>query len=189
MLKSGLNSSSSALSLDLLTLSDLEMMKVKRGLSTSSSNLRSSVNSTTSETNQGKRYAILTYTGEFDRVHYPLPLSFDAQPNVPALLRTVKRLRKTLKERSYYKESGLGPGSGTLADGQEENVLLLRRENNELKHRLRLATSRSNKTYGSVSLPFSLFLSNLSFSLVTTRHSQSKLMLSSLPRITNSARR
>ena len=41
-----------------------------------------------------KRYLILTYAVEFDRVHYPLPLTFNENPTTPALQKTIKRLRK-----------------------------------------------------------------------------------------------
>jgi hypothetical protein len=76
---------------DLLTYADLELLKARksggRATATSSSSSGSSAN---------KRYAILTYSGEFDRVHYPLPLSFEAAPNPDSLLRTVARLRARL---------------------------------------------------------------------------------------------
>lgn len=44
--------------------------------------------------NQNKRYLILTYAAEFDRVNYPLPLAFEETPSSAALLRTIKRLKK-----------------------------------------------------------------------------------------------
>jgi len=40
-----------------------------------------------------KRYLILTYQGEFDRVHYPLPLAFDEFPDPQELKRTIAQLR------------------------------------------------------------------------------------------------
>ena len=48
---------------------------------------------TTSRRNN-KRYLILTYAVEFDRVHYPLPLTFDEHPTTDALQKTITRLRK-----------------------------------------------------------------------------------------------
>src|SRR3546814_3034147 len=41
-----------------------------------------------------KRYLILTYTVEFDRVHYPLPLAYEEDPNPAALKATIRRLRQ-----------------------------------------------------------------------------------------------
>ena len=39
------------------------------------------------------------FVGEFDMVHYPLPLPFEEQPSSAALQRMNKRLRKKLAER------------------------------------------------------------------------------------------
>jgi coiled-coil domain-containing protein 61 len=36
---------------------------------------------------------ILTYMGEFERVHYPLPLSFLDEPDADALRRTIERMK------------------------------------------------------------------------------------------------
>lgn len=54
----------------------------------------SSTASTTSLRANNKRYLILTYAVEFDRVHFPLPLSFEEAPNPASLQRTIARLRK-----------------------------------------------------------------------------------------------
>jgi hypothetical protein len=43
-----------------------------------------------------KRYLILTYAVEFDRVHYPLPLTHQDSASPEALQRTIQRLRKDL---------------------------------------------------------------------------------------------
>ena len=40
-----------------------------------------------SEALNSKRYLILTYSVEFDRIHYPLPLPYLGKPNPVALLR------------------------------------------------------------------------------------------------------
>lgn len=40
-----------------------------------------------------RRYLILTYCAEFDRVHYPLPLMVDEAPTSDAMKQTIKRLR------------------------------------------------------------------------------------------------
>ena len=63
---------------DLLTYADLEALKNKRsGASKSSSSAHTN----------NKRYLILTYAAEFDRVHYPLPLLFEDIPDADALQR------------------------------------------------------------------------------------------------------
>jgi coiled-coil domain-containing protein 61 len=49
----------------------------------------------TTQTNK-KRYMILTYVGEFERVHYPLPLNFIEEPEPDSLRRTIERMRNQI---------------------------------------------------------------------------------------------
>ena len=96
MLSSAFNRETDTVVIDILTFSDLEMLKAKK----MNSNPNSMSASAVSTKNQHKRYAIMTYSGEFDRVHYPLPLAFEETPNVSSLQRAIKRLRNQLKEKS-----------------------------------------------------------------------------------------
>ena len=101
MLLSSLSKESDCVYVDLLTYNDLEQMKARKsGLSTSNSTAGLTATSTTSVNtrNATKRYLILTYSGEFDRVHYPLPLNQEDSPNVTTLQRIIKKLRNQLKE-------------------------------------------------------------------------------------------
>ena len=50
----------------------------------------------TTQTNNKKRYMILTYVGEFERVHYPLPLNFIEEPEPDSLRRTIERMRNQI---------------------------------------------------------------------------------------------
>ena len=62
-----------------------------------------------------KRYLILTYTSEFDRVHYPVPLGDEAEPDVRSLQRTCMRLRDELRAvRALQGEAGARPAAGAL---------------------------------------------------------------------------
>jgi coiled-coil domain-containing protein 61 len=60
----------------------------------------SAINSATARVNT-KRYLILTYAVEFDRVHYPLPLTHQDSASPEALQRTIQRLRKDLTAGVY----------------------------------------------------------------------------------------
>eukprot|EP00951_Prasinocladus_malaysianus_P047244 scaffold649542_cov56-Prasinocladus_malaysianus.AAC.1 len=40
-----------------------------------------------------KRYLILTYAAEFDRVHFPLPLLYEESPDPALLKKTISALR------------------------------------------------------------------------------------------------
>jgi hypothetical protein len=89
MLLSALQQTSDSVCIDLLTYSDLEVLKAKRlrraGQTVPVPAPGSKVNN--------KRYLILTYQGEFDKVHYPLPLAFEEYPDHVRLKATIVSLR------------------------------------------------------------------------------------------------
>jgi coiled-coil domain-containing protein 61 len=136
MLISAFNKESDSVFVDLLTGSDLEALKARKmgGNTTSSTTANLSISSSQVSGVVKKRYIILTYSGEFDRVHYPLPLPFEDTPNPSALRRTISRLRKQLE---YAKK-----GNDTVLDTSSDKdlrimITQLRQENTELRHRLR----------------------------------------------------
>ena len=93
MLVSALQHTSDSVCVDLLTYSDLEVLKAKR--------LRRAGQSVPVPAAGGaannKRYLILTYQGEFDKVHYPLPLAFEEYPDPSTLKATIVSLRGALR--------------------------------------------------------------------------------------------
>jgi coiled-coil domain-containing protein 61 len=131
MLRKSLDGSGSeSVFIDLLTTADLNELKNRRSgksgnNSVSSQNLntngsvRSLLSSSTSSSKNGKRYLILTYTAEFDKVHYPLPLAFEESPSVATLQRTISRLRRE-------KISGSGSSSGNNGSSSVDAVELQR---------------------------------------------------------------
>lgn len=101
MLTSALRRENDSVFVDLLTYSDLELLKARKMGSLSlntSANASSSSNASVSRSKE-KRYMILTYTSEFDRVHYPLPLAPQKEPDVESLQRMIRRLRAALQEK------------------------------------------------------------------------------------------
>ena len=108
---------------DLLTYSDLEMLRSRQA--------RKPASSTTSAKPNNKRYLILTYQVEYDRVHYPLPLSHIEEPPAHALQATIRRLRADLQRagNGSAARSSNGNASGEVED--------LRRQVSELKSQLR----------------------------------------------------
>lgn len=126
MLISAFNRDSESVYIDLLTSADLELLKLKKlatqqsssssafaSAQSSSSSFQKaapvdesfvsnaslpSANTTSTKvgSNSKKRYLILTFSNEFDRVHYPLPLAYQEYPTVESLTRTVRRLRRQL---------------------------------------------------------------------------------------------
>ncbi|KAH9091451.1 hypothetical protein Ae201684P_010996 [Aphanomyces euteiches] len=114
MLISALNHKSESVFIDLLTYSDLELYrKRKMGKSAPMHQAES-----TSSMHNNKRYLILTYAVEFDRVHYPLPLSFIENPSPDMLKKTIKRLKQALLDTKSENSPQLDK---QLASMQEEN--------------------------------------------------------------------
>ena len=86
MLLMSLEHQSDSVIVDLLTFSDLEMLKSRK------QNAQNKMQNVPAKVLK-KRYLILTYAVEFDRVHYPLPLTFDETPDPQRMQNTIIRLR------------------------------------------------------------------------------------------------
>ncbi|KAK3093960.1 hypothetical protein FSP39_022289 [Pinctada imbricata] len=93
MLESAVTQSSDSVSLDLLTFADLESLRQRK----TGSSAKSSIPANRTVSLNSKRYLILTYTVEFDRIHYPLPLPYMGKPDPRALQETIRQLRNEIK--------------------------------------------------------------------------------------------
>ncbi|NXD41789.1 CCD61 protein, partial [Copsychus sechellarum] len=84
MLESALTQSSDSVSLELLTYTDLETLHSRKvgAVTRPPPSTHSPLNS--------KRYLILVYSVEFDRIHYPLPLPYAGRPDLVALVRELQ---------------------------------------------------------------------------------------------------
>ncbi|XP_076234127.1 centrosomal protein CCDC61 [Calliopsis andreniformis] len=89
MLQSGLLKTSESITLDLLTFEDLELLRARKFERNSGSSLSNATNN--------RRYLILTYTVEFDRIHYPLPLEYCGLPDPVILQATIRRLKAEIE--------------------------------------------------------------------------------------------
>jgi len=123
MLKSSLTHGSDTVFADLLTYSDLEMLRSKQ--------TRKPLGNTTKPNN--KRYLILTYAVEFDRVHYPLPLAHVDQPSGRELRDTIARLRREIQRLRAAglparSSSASSPGGASGGDGEAEELRGLLRQ-------------------------------------------------------------
>lgn len=92
MLESAVTKSSEAVTLDLLSYMDLEAMWEKK----LSFNKKQRFSCGTKP--ESKRYLILTYSVEFDRIHYPLALSYFGSPNPIVLQETIRKLQTQLNK-------------------------------------------------------------------------------------------
>ncbi|XP_067938779.1 centrosomal protein CCDC61-like isoform X2 [Watersipora subatra] len=92
MLESAISQTSDSVTMDLLTFGDLELLrKRKAGVGTHS--IPGANNSSLTQ----KRYLILTYAVEFDKIHYPLPLPYAGKPDPEVLQETIRRLQAEVK--------------------------------------------------------------------------------------------
>ncbi|KAH7468826.1 Variable flagella 3 [Phytophthora ramorum] len=126
MLLTALHRRSDAVFVDLLTAADLDLYrqrKLQPGTATEGLGAATA-------TSNGKRFLILTYAVEFDRVHYPLPLTPELSPSPEVLQRTIRRLRQALAEQD---KGAASEGESQLA---QENAAL-REENRCLKNTLK----------------------------------------------------
>ncbi|XP_039180960.1 centrosomal protein CCDC61 isoform X1 [Crotalus tigris] len=91
MLESALAQSSESVTLDLLTYADLEALRNRKmgvGARHPSASKVSPLNA--------KRYLILIYSVEFDRIHYPLPLPYIGKPDPVILQKEIRELKEEL---------------------------------------------------------------------------------------------
>ncbi|XP_017778832.1 PREDICTED: coiled-coil domain-containing protein 61-like isoform X2 [Nicrophorus vespilloides] len=89
MLKSGFLKTSECISLDLLTYEDLESLRIRRIKSHTSRTMLS-------KEKCNRRYLILIYNVEFDRILYPLPLEYCGPPDPSVLQATIRKLEMEL---------------------------------------------------------------------------------------------
>ncbi|MCJ8740939.1 hypothetical protein PDJAM_G00064990 [Pangasius djambal] len=91
MLESAVSKSSESVTLDLLTYSDLELLRNRKAGVVGRPRAQQQ-----SPALSAKRYLILIYTVEFDRIHYPLPLPYVGKPDPATLQREIRALRAEL---------------------------------------------------------------------------------------------
>lgn len=123
MLMSALKQGSESVFVDLLTYADLEMLKARKEKASGSSLQRALPPN-------NKRYLILTYAAEFDRVHFPLPLQYEDQPDPAVLKATIVALRAELEEIR-----ALG-AQGCTNHGMGHELRQLRQDNEALRDQL-----------------------------------------------------
>ena len=103
---SSLTTESDSVFIDLLTYADLELLKSRK------TGNKPNNSSSIAAKNNRKRYLILTYAVEFDRVHYPLPLNYEDNPDPQDLKLTISRLREEITHMKAHKGGGSGGGAG-----------------------------------------------------------------------------
>lgn len=92
MLCTAFDGDSNAVTLDVLSNEDLDALRQANGLGSKNASTQGITANAKS-----KRYLILTYQGEFDKVHYPMALQYCEAEDVSELKRTIIRLRDELE--------------------------------------------------------------------------------------------
>ena len=145
MLFSALDKDSDSVFIDLLTFTDLEILKARRNNNVSTQDSSQSPRTQVAEPTKAqlKRYIILTYSSQFDRVHYPLPLNYEEIPNPHSLLKVIKRLRSELNQ--VHDISNHNNTDSTSMISLTKVITQLRKENEELGQKLRFYESNQQQ--------------------------------------------
>ncbi|KAG7282663.1 hypothetical protein CRUP_017589 [Coryphaenoides rupestris] len=105
MLESAVGKVSDSVTLDLLTYADLELLRNRKA-----GVIGRPRGGQQSPALGAKRYLILIYTVEFDRIHYPLPLPYQGKPDPAVLQGEIRALRAQLNTLASHG----GPGKAHL---------------------------------------------------------------------------
>lgn len=120
MLESAVKKSSDSVTLDLLTYADLELLRNRKAAVVSRPRSNQQTSALTA-----KRYLILIYTVEFDRIHYPMPLPYVGKPDPAVLQREIRALRAELGAINSH---GVNKSDRMEIQRLREELLLLREE-------------------------------------------------------------
>ncbi|KAG1657337.1 hypothetical protein FOA52_003760 [Chlamydomonas sp. UWO 241] len=113
MLLSAVKQASDSVFVDLLTYQDLEVLKTRK-MAEAAGSAAPQPPARPALPPSNKRYLILTYAAEFDRVHYPLPLVFEEHPDPEHLRHVIVSLRQEL-------DAARAAGGGGGARGARHN--------------------------------------------------------------------
>ncbi|GLV40621.1 hypothetical protein CBL_04424 [Carabus blaptoides fortunei] len=126
MLKSGLLKTSNCISLELLTFEDLEALR----------NHRIRGQSTTyhlSQVNKNRRYLIVQYIVEFDRIQYPLPLEYCGRPDPEILQQHILRLENEVQQlNAQLQRHGRNKSESRIIITLQKQIDELTEDNQEL---------------------------------------------------------
>uniref|UniRef100_A0A3Q0S765 Centrosomal protein CCDC61 n=1 Tax=Amphilophus citrinellus TaxID=61819 RepID=A0A3Q0S765_AMPCI len=141
MLESAVRKTSDSVTLDLLTYADLELLRNRKAGVVSRPRSHQQPSALTA-----KRYLILIYTVEFDRIHYPLPLPYVGKPD-PAVLQ--KEIRALRAELSALTSHGVNKSADLEIQRLRAELVLVKEEKEAMAKVLeRLQVSGSNPTSG-----------------------------------------
>lgn len=131
MLLSAVKAASESVFVDLLTYQDLEVLKQRKA-----GGAAQSAGAAKPAASSNKRYLILTYAAEFDRVHYPLPLLYEENPDPQHLKNIIAQLRAEVEALSLD-QGGAGRRAGPSGSDAAAELRRMREENTALRQQLK----------------------------------------------------
>ncbi|KAL0269554.1 UNVERIFIED_CONTAM: hypothetical protein PYX00_007247 [Menopon gallinae] len=140
MLKSGLLRTSDSITLDLLTIEDLEELRNKKIINSHPGSRFIQAG------NLNKRYLILTYTVEFDRIHYPLPLDYCGPPDPAVLQGNIRRLEAEVQKLRQRNNGNLSRSDAAETRKLKEKIDHLLEDNSFLSSEIRRLNKILSKT-------------------------------------------
>ncbi|XP_022618444.1 coiled-coil domain-containing protein 61 isoform X2 [Seriola dumerili] len=141
MLESAVRKTSDSVTLDLLTYADLELLRNRKAGVVSRPRGHQQSSALTA-----KRYLILIYTVEFDRIHYPLPLPYVGKPDPAALQKEIRTLRAELSALTSH---GVDKSAGLEIQRLRAELTLVKEEKESMAKVLeRLQMTACGSTHG-----------------------------------------
>ena len=135
ILYSALKKESNSVFFDILNYKDLEELRTKNQ---SNINNLSQSQSMLDSQKLNKKYLIISYTNEFENVHFPLPLNILENPDSSILIRTIDRLKMKIKSKSNV--YSFHPNNST-----NNEIELIKEDNLSLRNKIRQLESVIDK--------------------------------------------
>ncbi|KAJ8968132.1 hypothetical protein NQ317_007857 [Molorchus minor] len=164
MIKSGLLRTSESVTLDLLTFEDLELLRSRK------------LTKTVGPSNNNRRYLIVTYVVEFDKIRYPLPLEYCGPPDPIILQATIKRLELELAKAKEELALRANNNEARKIYFLQKRVDELTEENVQLQEEIRHLNKFLDKKPKNQVLSLQKAVSNLEKCVVSERNSHHDLV-------------
>jgi coiled-coil domain-containing protein 61 len=154
MLLSAVKQASESVFVDLLTYQDLEVLKARKAAPNSNQQPGGPAAARPALPPNNKRYLILTYAAEFDRVHYPLPLIYEENPDPQQLKSIICKLRAEVEVLQQQAAAGgrrgvMGAGGAANMGEVQAELRHLREENAALKQHVHILERGTTAQRGS----------------------------------------
>ncbi|KAJ8938502.1 hypothetical protein NQ318_005166 [Aromia moschata] len=164
MIKSGLLRTSESVTLDLLTFEDLELLRSRK------------LTKTVGPSNSNRRYLIVTYIVEFDKIRYPLPLEYCGPPDPVILQATIRRLELELSKTKEELALKASNSEARKIYFLQKRVDELTEENVQLQEEVRHLSKLLEKKPKTHVVSLQKAVSNLERCVVSERNSHHELV-------------